>query len=193
MLIGVFGLLGGIAIIGLSALVSTSTLLGGGATLLTGFGLLLGGVVVVFSLVWLAVGLGLLHGRGWAWTLGMIFSVLSIIGALSLAVLGSYSGILGVVIWGMMIYYLTRNRVKSFFGKGSWAPQAFSAPAPFPSPSFPAQTMRTPPGTTSNLNTGTYSQDSPPNLAGATPHFCTHCGATLTPGSTKCSSCGQSF
>src|SRR6266540_1971624 len=127
-LIGVFGLIGGIAIIGLSALVSTSTLLGANAASLTGFGLVLGGIVLVFSLIWLAVGLGFLHGKSWAWTLGMIFSVLSIIGALSFAIIGGYRGILGVFIWGMMIYYLTRGRVKSFFGKGPQmrAAQAFN-------------------------------------------------------------------
>jgi hypothetical protein len=174
---------------GLSALVSTSTLFGTNPSLLTGFGLIIGGIVVIFSLIWLAVGLGFLHGRSWAWTLGMIFCVLSIVGALSLATFGSYSGILGVFIWGMMIYYLTRNRVKSFFSKGpAWAPQALGPPTAFSPPSFGAPTMRVPPGTTSTINT------SSPSLGSTvTSHkFCTHCGATLTPGSTSCSSCGQS-
>ncbi len=193
-LIGVLGLLAGVAIIGLSALISTSTFVGMDPALLTGVGLVVGGIVLVFSLIWLAVGLGFLHGRSWAWTLGMIFSVLSIIGALSFAILGDYSGIFGVFIWGMMIYYLTRNRVKSFFGKGTpWIPQAFSPPTAFSSSNFPAPTIRTPPGTTSTLNTGTFASDPAPSNTGATPHFCTQCGAPLTQGSTKCGSCGKNL
>lgn len=193
-LIGILGLLGGIALVGLSALVSTSSLIGANAALLTGFGLILGGIVLVFSLIWLAVGLGFFHGRSWAWTLGMIFSVLSIIGALSFAILGDYSGILGVFIWGIMIYYLTRNRVKSFFGKGTaWAPQAFNPPTGFSPMNLSSPTMRTPPGMTSNLNVGTLVQDPQPGITGNTPHFCTQCGAPLTPGSTKCASCGKNL
>ncbi len=177
---------------GLSALVSTSTLLGTNASLLTDFGLVLGVIVVVLSLIWLAVGLGFLHGKSWAWTVGMIFSVFSIIGALSLAIFGSYSGILGVFIWGMMIYYLTRGRVKSFFGKGpqSWAPQTFQPTPAFSPSTFAAPTMRTPPGSTQTFNTGTLAEAS----EGATANlnrFCTNCGATITPGMTKCGSCGK--
>ncbi len=187
-LIGVLGILGGIAIVGFSTLLSTSTLGSANAAFLTGFGLILGGIVVIFSLIWLGVGVGLLHGKGWAWTLGMLFSVLSIIGAASLVAVGGYSGIVGVLVWGMMIYYLTRNRVKSFFGKGpqSWAPQAFTPTPAFSSPAFASSTMRTPPGTTSTFNAET-SQGATAKLN----WFCTQCGATITPGSTKCSSCGK--
>jgi hypothetical protein len=187
-LIGVLGLLGGVAIIGFSALLSASTLAGANSAFLTGFGLILGGIVVVFSLIWLAVGVGFLHGKSWAWTLGMIFSVLSIIGAASLVAVGGYSGIVGVLVWGMTIYYLTRNRVKSFFGKGpqALAPQAFTPTPAFSSPAFASPTMRTPPGTTSTFNTQT-SQGATASLN----RFCTQCGATITPGSTKCGSCGK--
>ena len=188
-LIGVLGILGGVAIIGFSALLSTSTLGSANVAFLTGSGLILGGIVVIFSLIWLGVGVGFLHGKGWAWTLGMLFGVLSIIGAASfVAVAGGYSGIVGVLIWGMMIYYLTRNRVKSFFGKGpqTWAPQAFTPTPAFSSPAFGSPTMRTLPGTTSTFNTE-VSQGATANLN----RFCTQCGAVITPGSTKCALCGK--
>src|SRR2546427_2604128 len=112
---GLLGLLVSIAIIAFSALLTTLPTIG---TLASTVGLVIGGVFLFFSLIWLATGVGFLHGKGWSWTLGMIFSVLSILFAIGAAALGSTSGIVGIVIWFLMIYYLTRTRVKSFFGKG---------------------------------------------------------------------------
>src|SRR5438552_17721950 len=76
-LIGIVGLLASLAIIGLSALASTLPSIG----LLVGtIGLVIGGVLLFFSLVWLATGFGFLHGKGWSWHLGMIFRVLCRLG-----------------------------------------------------------------------------------------------------------------
>lgn len=195
-LIGIFGLLGGIAIIGLSALISTTTLFGSASGFLTGLGLVIGGIIVVFSLIWLATGFGFLHGKSWAWTLGMIFSILSIIGAIGIAATSSYSAIVGVFIWALMIYYLTRTRVKSFFGKGpGLAPPVYTPTPTFstPSPStFVTQGMGASMGTTLPYRTTSSpatasTQSSMPMLN----RFCTNCGATITPGSTKCGSCGR--
>src|SRR5437016_4364695 len=86
-LIGVLGFLVSIAIIGVSALFSTLPTVG---TLIGTVGLVIGGVFLFFSLVWLATGVGFLHGKGWAWTLGMIFTVLSILGAAYVAFTGVY-------------------------------------------------------------------------------------------------------
>src|SRR6266702_2644051 len=69
-LIGVLGLLVSLAIIGVAALFSTVPTIG---TLIGTVGVVIGGVFAFFSLIWLATGVGFLHGKGWAWTLGMIF------------------------------------------------------------------------------------------------------------------------
>lgn len=195
-LIGIGGVLTGIAIMGLSALVGVSGILGSVGGLFAGLGLLLGGIVLVFSLIWLATGVGFLHGRGWAWTLGMIFSVLSILFAVGAAALGSTSGIVGIVILSLMIYYLTRTRVKSFFGKGpaiglqtygptTYTPTpAFSAPSPFTQQMTPTSF-----GTMPTLATTTPSTSQ--TLSSTSAKFCTSCGATITAGSTKCGSCGK--
>src|SRR5437016_7392566 len=114
-LIGVLGFLVSIAIIGVSALFSTLPTVG---TLIGTVGLVIGGVFLFFSLVWLATGVGFLHGRGWAWTLGMIFTVLSILGAAYVAFTGLYQAGYALVFWMIMIIYLTRSHVKVFFGKG---------------------------------------------------------------------------
>src|SRR5437899_9884547 len=115
-LIGIVGLLASLAIIGLSALFSTLPRVG---SLLGIFGLIIGGVVLFFSLIWLATGVGFLHGRGWSWTLGIVFSVLSLLGAFAALIIGLITGgVGGLVFWGLMLYYLTRTHVKAFFGKG---------------------------------------------------------------------------
>src|SRR5205807_1076515 len=71
-LIGIVGLLASLVIIGFSALFSTLPTVG---SLLGAVGLIIGGVVLFFSIIWLATGAGFLHGKSWSWTLGMIFSI----------------------------------------------------------------------------------------------------------------------
>src|SRR2546422_10529327 len=115
-LIGIVGLLASLVIIGFSALFSTLPTVG---SLLGAVGLIIGGIVLFFSIIWLATGVGFLHGRGWSWTLGMIFSILSLLGAIGALTIGLITGgVGGLIFWGLMLYYLTRTHVKAFFGKG---------------------------------------------------------------------------
>src|SRR6267378_1750558 len=90
-LIGIVGLLASLAIIGLSALFSTLPRVG---SLLGTFGLIIGAVVLFFSVI----------------------SLLGAIGALTIGLITG--GVGGLVFWGLMLYYLTRTHVKAFFGKG---------------------------------------------------------------------------
>src|SRR6058998_198155 len=115
-LIGIVGLLASLVIIGFSALFATLPTVG---SLLGAIGLVIGGVVLFFSIIWLATGVGFLHGRGWSWTLGVIFSILSLLGAIGALTIGLITGgVGGLIFWGLMLYYLTRTHVKAFFGKG---------------------------------------------------------------------------
>src|SRR5689334_12153214 len=136
-LFGVVGLIASLAIIGLSALVATLPTIGG---LLGALGLIIGGVFLFFSIIWFATGVGFLHGRGWAWTLGMVFSVLSLLGAVAVLAVGLITdAIIGILFWSLMLYYLTRSHVKVFFGKG-----IFLANSSYPArPSFTKQPMVT--------------------------------------------------
>src|SRR6059036_4055886 len=95
-LIGIVGLLASLLIIGFSALFATLPTVG---PLLGAIGLVIGGVVLFFSIIWLATGVGFLHGRGWSWTLGMIFTVLSILGAAYVAFTGLYQAGYALVFW----------------------------------------------------------------------------------------------
>ncbi len=186
---GILGMLTGLLIVGVSALFASAFGAAGGV--LARLGAIVGGAFIVVSLIWLAAGFGLLNGKGWAWTLEMLVNVLLLIGAIAFAALGNYSSIAGIVLPGLMIWYLTRTRVKAFFGKAAWIPTPTFAPTPsFSTPSLSTPTF----GTTTNpgfgSNTGPTGTTTPtPTLA----RFCTHCGATISPSSTKCAACGANL
>jgi hypothetical protein len=209
-LIGIVGLLASLAIIGLSALFSTLPRVG---SLLGTFGVIIGGVVLFFSLIWLATGAGFLHGRAWSWTLGMIFSILSLLGAIGALTIGLITGgVGGMIFWGLMLYYLTRTHVKAFFGKGglpfnpayglpySLGPQAnqtqvatnagygrpseVGLPLTFPPISQGTSTSIPTPGPVSSTPTSSGSSN-----GGKSP-ICPYCHTTLPMGTKKCLTCG---
>ena len=189
-LIGVLGLLVSIAIIAFSALLTTLPTIG---TLASTVGLVIGGVFLFFSLIWLATGVGFLHGKGWAWTLGMIFTVLSILGAAYVSFTGVYQAGYALVFWIIMIIYLTRSHVKVFFGKGtvpSYMPAMNTQPTLRSAPTLQSQTQYAP----AAQPVLQYTPASPapiqgPIVATATAK-CRSCGVPLAPGNTFCTNCG---
>ncbi len=86
---------------------------------------LLGGIGIAFGIGLLAIAFasfvvayGLLKGLGWAWTVTAILSIISIVfNAISIAT-GNIAAIIGIIISGIIIYYLYRPHVKAYFGKG---------------------------------------------------------------------------
>jgi len=89
------------------------------------------GILGVFSLLvgifWVAVGFGALRGRGWAWTVGIIVLVLSIINSIIQVAFGNLASVAGLAIDLGIIYYLTRPKVRAFFGKTlapAWQPKS---------------------------------------------------------------------
>src|SRR5207245_6982508 len=105
------GLLVGLAIIGLAAIFSTLPTVG---TLIGTVGIVIGGVFLFFSLIWLATGGGFLHGKGWAWSLGLIFTVLSLLGAAYVEFTGLYHAGYALVLCIIIIIYLSRSNFKVF-------------------------------------------------------------------------------
>jgi len=73
----------------------------------------IGGVMVVIGLACFVIAYGYLNGQGWAWTLGLAITVLSLV----LGLISLPNGVIGVLVDVLIIYYLTRPRVKRFFGK----------------------------------------------------------------------------
>ena len=176
--------------------------------------MVIGGVALFFSIIWLATGVGFLHGRGWAWTLGMIFSILSFLGAVGALAIGLVSGaIVGIFFWSLMLYYLTRSHVKVFFGKGGLVnpshPMAFPQGPGFNQPpvtNIPSYTPQTPPPLSLTTPTPQPTGSPAPVLQTVpgpnSPAYevspralvsCPYCGSRLTMGSPKCMTCGANI
>lgn len=103
------------------------------------FGIILlvsGTVLLIIGIGYLVVSYGLLKGKGWAWTITMVLTIISIavqivsgitnsIFTASIAdggnsVASGFMGqIIGIAINLIILYYLYRPHVKAFFGKSS--------------------------------------------------------------------------
>lgn len=166
-LAGLGGLIGGAALLGLSGVVA-STYPGGAAV-----AAVIGAVLLIIGILELVYGIGFFGGKGWAWTLAMIGSVLNIVfGIVSLA-FGSTGSIFGLIISIIILYYLTRPHVKAYFGKG---------PSMMGPSSMPPGGMGSMPG----------SMGSSPTM-GSIGMTCKNCGASIPAGATRCPSCGASI
>jgi hypothetical protein len=88
-------------------------------SLLGGLGIAFGAVLVALAIVSFIVAYGLLKGRGWAWTVTLILSIISIVwNAITIATAANFGGIVSIIISAVIIYYLYRPHVKAYFGKG---------------------------------------------------------------------------
>jgi lysylphosphatidylglycerol synthetase-like protein (DUF2156 family) len=88
-----------IVIAGIILLIASALILGFGFPLAFGLSAtVIGGVVFVLGVIWIAVGVGLLHLRGWAWWLAIIVMVLSIVGSIATPV--------AAIIPGLILVYL---------------------------------------------------------------------------------------
>ncbi len=126
-----------------------------------------GAVILILGLLDLALGIGFLRGKGWAWTLGMIVAVINIVFAIpSIFFFGSGSAF-SLIISIIILYYLTRTRVKAFFGKAPWGPPSMGS---------------------SMMTASTMGTTAPPTMG--TSIKCPACGAMAPAGSTKCPNCG---
>ncbi len=119
----------GVAIVAAIAFAGGFLSLFGGGSVLSGMAagpLALAVVVIIFGILGLALGVGLYTGMGWAWMVGIIVYIVSIgLGIAEIVYGGMVGGVGGVIriIAGVVIpAYLTRQNVKTFFGKSSPAP-----------------------------------------------------------------------
>ena len=67
-------------------------------------------------LVWIS--LGLLTGKGWAWMITVILSIISIVFGIVGIASGGAPSIISLIINGVILYYMYRPNVKSYFGRG---------------------------------------------------------------------------
>jgi uncharacterized membrane protein (DUF2068 family) len=76
-----------------------------------------GGVFIVIGIASFVVAWGLLKGKVWAWIVTIIITIISIVLNIISIIAGSIESIVGLIINGIIIYYLYRPSVKSYFGR----------------------------------------------------------------------------
>ena len=82
------------------------------------------GVVMVTAGIAIALGIasfvlswGLLKGKGWAWIMTVILAIISLVFSIIGLAGGSIQNIIGLIINGLILYYMYRPDVKSYFGR----------------------------------------------------------------------------
>ena len=95
-------------------------------------GLGLGAIILAVGIGFLVVSYGLLKGRGWAWTITVIVTIIAVViqvvstimfsasflptSSMDSFVYGVVYQIIGFAISGVILYYLYRPNVKTYFG-----------------------------------------------------------------------------
>lgn len=97
-------------------------------------GLVIGAIVLTVGIGYLVVSYGLLKGKGWAWTITVVLTIISIVvqiisviptsmfnasfpSDMNALVSGIIAHIVGLAVNGVILYYLYRPNVKAYFGK----------------------------------------------------------------------------
>lgn len=112
---GILSLLGGIGLLFAGATATP----GGGPGATSGVATVFGLGLIVSGTIGLIAGYGLFTLKGWGWLLAVIFSILNILSAVWNLIQGNaiLSAIVGLVISGLILYYLYTPTVKRAFGK----------------------------------------------------------------------------
>lgn len=89
--------------------------------------LIIGIILLIIGIIYFAVSYGLLKGKGWAWTITLIVTIIGLIIQIVSAIfyatithsilIALASHIIGIIINAVIIYYLQRSYVKAFFNK----------------------------------------------------------------------------
>jgi hypothetical protein len=118
---GILGILGGGCTVLGGAAVGALGAASGVGVAAAGGGLLsiLGIVTLAMSVGWLAFGIGAWTLKPWAWMLGLVLVGISIVVALLTVISGGDFGsqLIGLVIDGVIVYYLMTPDVKKAFGR----------------------------------------------------------------------------
>lgn len=74
-------------------------------------------VLVVIGIASIVMAYGLWNGKGWAWIITLILSVIGIISGIVSISGGHIGAVAEIIIYAVIIYYLYRPNVKAFFDK----------------------------------------------------------------------------
>ena len=152
----------GVVVVAVGELVSRR--LFGVPHLLRGILWVIGAVLIILRLLYLVLAYGLWTGKGWAWWISLLLAGLGVLGSLLSLLRGGLIAIITLLLDILIIYYLTRPNVKTFFGEST--PK--SAPSIVQTPQAPQ----------------------PPTSPAGSGKFCSNCGAPLAVGEKFCAHCG---
>jgi uncharacterized membrane protein (DUF2068 family) len=76
-----------------------------------------GSIAIVLGIVWFVLAWGLLTGKGWAWIITLILAIISVIFSIVGIASGGAPSIISLIINGVILYYMYRPNVKSYFGR----------------------------------------------------------------------------
>ena len=76
-------------------------------------------VAIALGLAWFGLAWGLFTGKHWAWLITVILAVISVVFSIIAIVSGSITNIFTLVVNGVILYYMYRPYVKSYFGRVS--------------------------------------------------------------------------
>jgi hypothetical protein len=86
--------------------------------ILAGVGFVFGIILVLIAILYFAIAYGVWKGRGWAWMLGMIVSIIAIVfGVLGLTGGISVGSIISLALPIIVVYYLWQPDVKRWLGR----------------------------------------------------------------------------
>ncbi|MDH7592777.1 MAG: hypothetical protein QHG99_00265 [Methanomicrobiales archaeon] len=80
-------------------------------------GLVVGFVFIIVGAIEIILGIGCFKAWGWVWTAGVIITIVSLLIGLLELLTGGAGAILGIVISGIILWYLFQPNVKAYFGK----------------------------------------------------------------------------
>jgi lysylphosphatidylglycerol synthetase-like protein (DUF2156 family) len=76
-------------------------------------------VAIALGLAWFGLAWGLFTGKGWAWLITVIFAIITVVVSIIGVLSGSITSIPTLIINGVILYYMYRPHIKSYFGRVS--------------------------------------------------------------------------
>lgn len=130
---GALAILGGLALMAVGTLAGTIGVGANDAGLGTvgAFGAITGAVIIVFGVFELICSYGLFTRRRWAWYATIVIAAGQAVSAIYSFVSGSiFSGIIGLALAGLVVWYLLNPVVQAWFGVSYNAPWAYKQAPP---------------------------------------------------------------
>jgi len=104
-------------IIGILGLLAGVWLMARGTVFFGTFGLLFGVISIIIGIIFIIIGISCFKARYWIWTVGVILTIISLVLGIASLITSGAGALLGIVISGIILYYLFQPHVKAYFGK----------------------------------------------------------------------------